>query len=372
MDTNSKRARSHRWIWIISIWLGFGLVDAVQTVFVMRGEGMHHAWMRLFWTCVAGWIPWALATPLVLWLGRRFPPVNLRPVGTWVVHLAACAGVGLTFAAWMAWMDIAFNPYARHSSPGSFTHIWADKFDSGILSFLVLYGAIVTVSYVLDSRERLALQQTETARLNEMLSKAQLDALRRQIEPHFLFNTLNAVAGLVRERRNDDAVDMIAGLSDFLRRVLQGSTDQQVPLGEEMAFAQKYLDIQKVRFAERLQLSVDVPRELYPAQVPSLILQPMVENAVKHGIAKRAQGGAIRIAASRCDGVLTLSVCNDGPSLPVDWEMARSGIGMSNVRTRLQSLYGDDFELSMRNQDAGGVEVSVSLPFSVAAAGRVG
>ncbi len=135
---------------------------------------------------------------------------------------------------------------------------------------------------------------------------------------------------------------MIAGLSDFLRRVLQGSTDQQVPLGEEMAFAQKYLDIQKVRFAERLQLSVDVPRELYPAQVPSLILQPMVENAVKHGIAKRAQGGAIRIVASRSDGVLTLRVCNDGPSLPADWDldgkMARPGIGMSNVRTRLQSI----------------------------------
>jgi hypothetical protein len=372
MYTTSTRARFHQWIWIASIWLGFGLVDAMQTVFVMRGEGMHHAWVRLFWTCVVGWVPWALATPLVLWLGRRFPPVKLRPVGTWVVHLAACAGVGLIFAAWMAWMDFAFNPYARHSWTGTFTGLWMDKFLNGILSFLVLYAAIVAVSYVLDSRERLAQQQTETARLNEMLSKAQLDALRRQIEPHFLFNTLNAVAGLVREGRNDAAVGMIAGLSDFLRRVLQGSTEQQVPLGEEMAFAQKYLDIQKVRFAERLQLSVDVPRELYPAQVPSLILQPMVENAVKHGIAKRAQGGAIRIAASQCDGVLTLSVCNDGPSLPVGWEMARSGIGMSNVRTRLQSLYGDAFELSMRNQDAGGVEVSVSLPFAVAVAGLGG
>ncbi len=372
MDTNSRRARSHRWIWIVSIWLGFGLVDAAQTVFVMRGEGMHHAWGRLFWTCVAGWIPWALATPLGLWLGRRFPPVKLRPVRTWVVHLVACAGVGLIFSAFMAWMDIAFNPYARHSPAGSFTRVWADKFDSGILTFLVLYGAIVTVSYVLDSRERLALQQTETARLNEMLSKAQLDALRRQIEPHFLFNTLNAVAGLVREGRNDAAVGMIVGLSDFLRRVLQDSTQQQVPLGEEMEFAQKYLDIQKVRFAERLQLSVEVPRELYRAQVPSLILQPMVENAVKHGIAKRAQGGAIRIAASHRNGVLTLSVCNDGPSLPVGWEMARSGIGMSNVRTRLQSLYGDAFELNIRNQDTGGVEVSVSMPFAVAMPRREG
>jgi two-component system LytT family sensor kinase len=366
MATTSARSQTHRWLWIASIWLGFGLVDAMQTVFVMRGEGMHHAWVRLFWTCVVGWVPWAVATPLVLWLGRRFPPVKLRPVRTWLTHLVACATVGLTFAAWSTWLDLAFNPYARPSFPGSFTHLWVDKFYNGILTFLVLYAAIVAVSYVLDSRERLALQRTETARLNEMLSKAQLDALRRQIEPHFLFNTLNAVAGLVREGRNDAAVGMIVGLSDFLRRVLQGSTNQQVPLGEEMAFAQKYLDIQKVRFAERLQLSVDVPRELYPAQVPSLILQPMVENAVKHGIAKRAQGGAIRIAASRSEGVLTLSVSNDGPSLPVGWEMARSGIGMSNVRTRLQSLYGDAFELNMRNQDAGGVEVSVSLPFAIA------
>jgi two-component system LytT family sensor kinase len=379
MDTNSARAKPHRWIvpphrwiWIASIWFGFGLVDGVQTVFVMRGEGMHHAWVRLFWTCVVGWIPWALATPLVEFLGRRFPPGRLRPLSMWLPHLVACPTIGLIFCSWASWLEILFNPYAYPSGPGSFRHLLFDKFYSGFLSSLVLYGMILAVSYVLDSRERLAYQQTETARLSELLSKAQLDALRRQIEPHFLFNTLNAVAGLVREGRNDAAVGMIAGLSDFLRRVLQGSTEQQVALGEEMEFAQKYLDIQKVRFAERLQLSVDVPRELYPAQVPSLILQPMVENAVKHGIAKRAQGGAIRIAASRCDGVLTLSVCNDGPSLPADWEMTRPGIGMSNVRTRLQSLYGDAFKLSMRNQDAGGVEVSVSLPFAVAVAGGNG
>jgi two-component system, LytTR family, sensor kinase len=160
---------------------------------------------------------------------------------------------------------------------------------------------------------------------------------------------------------------MIVGLSDFLRRVLKDSTRQQVPLGEEMEFTLKYLDIQKVRFAERLQLSVDVPAELYPAHVPTLILQPMVENAVKHGIAQRAQGGSIQIAASRSNGILTLSVCNDGPNLPADWETTHSGIGISNVRTRLQSLYGEAFELSMRNQEGGGVAVSVSLPFTVTA-----
>jgi two-component system LytT family sensor kinase len=363
MDTIYIRTRSHQWIWIVSIWFGFGLVDAMQTVFAMRAEGMHHAWVKLFVTSVLSWLPWALATTTVLRLGRRFPPVKLKPFVTWLAHIAACAGIGLIFAAWTSWLEVLLNPYANSSAPEPFARLWFDKFYSGILASVILYAAILAVNYILDSRVRLAYQQTETARLNEQLSKAQLNALRQQIEPHFLFNTLNAVAGLVREGRNDAAVSMIAGLSDFLRRVLEDSTRQQVPLGEEMEFAQKYLDIQKVRFAERLQLSVDVPRELYLAQVPSLILQPMVENAVKHGIAKRAQGGSIRIAASRCNGMLVLSVCNDGPSLPADWEMTRSGIGISNVRTRLQSLYGDAFELSMRNQEADGVVVSVSLPF---------
>ncbi len=199
--------------------------------------------------------------------------------------------------------------------------------------------------------------------MNEQLSRAQLDALRRQIEPHFLFNTLNSIAGLVREKRNDDAVNMIAGLSDFLRRVVEDSGKQQVPLGEEMEFLQKYLDIQKVRFAERLQLHLDVPKELFAAQVPSLILQPMVENAIRHGIAKRAHGGLIRIAAVRSNGMLTLSVYNDGPRLPADWDENNSGIGISNARTRLQSLYGEACNLSLRNHDPDGVEVSVSVPF---------
>jgi two-component system LytT family sensor kinase len=367
MDIRAIRKRPQRWIWIGLIWFGFGLVDAVQTVFVMRAEGMHHAWGKLFVTTVLSWLPWALATVAVLRLGHRFPPVRWRPLVTWPVHIAACAGVGLVFAAWTIWLELLANPYAAPASPKPFAHLWFDRFYNGILSSLVLYSAILAIGYVVTSRERLAFQQTETARLNEQLSKAQLHALKQQIEPHFLFNTLNAVAGLVREGRNEVAVSMIVGLSDFLRRVLKDSTRQQVPLGEEMEFTLKYLDIQKVRFAERLQLSVDVPAELYPAHVPTLILQPMVENAVKHGIAQRAQGGSIQIAASRSNGILTLSVCNDGPNLPADWETTHSGIGISNVRTRLQSLYGEAFELSMRNQEGGGVAVSVSLPFTVTA-----
>ena len=359
-----------KWVagkWIAAIWLIVGLFDATQTVFVMRSEGMHHAWVKLFFTDVVSWIPWALATPLVLRLGRRFPPVKLRPASnwlrTWLVHGGAALSVGLAFSAWMTCLEVMLNPYAIPSR-GTSGSIWFDRFNNGLLATFLLYSTILIVNSVLESRERLAQQETETARLNEQLSKAQLRALRQQIEPHFLFNTLNAVAGLVREGRNDDAVSMIAGLSDFLRKVLEESSRQQVPLSEEMEFTQTYLDIQKVRFADRLQLRVDVPAELYAAQVPSLILQPMVENAVKHGIAQRAQGGLIRIAASRDNGTLTLSVSNDGPSLPFDGapDGAGIGIGIANVRTRLQGLYGEGFTLSLRNQAAGGVEATVSLP----------
>ncbi|HEV2697850.1 MAG TPA: sensor histidine kinase, partial [Terriglobales bacterium] len=124
-----------------------------------------------------------------------------------------------------------------------------------------------------------------------------------------------------------------------------------------------YLEIQKVRFAERLAVTVQVPVELLHTQVPSLILQPMVENAIEHGIAKRAQGGEIRVSAARSNGMLKLTVYNDGPSLVADCESVRSGIGISNTRTRLQSLYGESFELSLQNHGRHGVEAAVSVPF---------
>jgi sensor histidine kinase YesM len=269
----------------------------------------------------------------------------------------------LVSAAWIAWLEALMNPWAKTPGPETFAYLWQHKFYNSLLAYVILYGGILLVGHLLDSQERSARQQTEAARLNEQLSKAQLNALRRQIEPHFLFNTLNAIAGLVREKRNDDAVSMIVGLSDFLRRVVDDSDRQQVSLGEELEYAQKYLDIQKVRFAERLQFTVDVPEELRPAQVPSLILQPMIENAVKHGIAKRVQGGAIRIAAARRNGTLTGRVYNDGPALPAGTQETHTGIGISNVRTRLQSLYQNGFELNMHNQEPDGVEVSLSVPF---------
>jgi two-component system LytT family sensor kinase len=343
--------------------LGVGLFDATQTVFAMRSEGMHHAWVQLFLMLVLSWLPWALATPLVIDLGRRYPPLHLRIVWGWLAHLGTATGIGLIFAAWIALLTILLSPWGEPRGSGPFVELWLTKFYYGLLASLILYSFIVAVSAVLDSKERIARQEAETARLNEQLSKTQLDALRRQIEPHFLFNTLNAIAGLVRERQSDAAVSMIVSLSDFLRQTVEDPDRPQVPLDQEVESLRPYLAIQKARFAGRLQLKMEVPRELAAAQVPSFLLQPLVENAIKHGIAKRAEGGTLRIAASRRNRMLNLSVYNDGPTIAEDSSTTRTGIGLCNLRTRLQLLYGDAFELTLRNHGAAGVETSVSVPY---------
>ena len=156
---------------------------------------------------------------------------------------------------------------------------------------------------------------------------------------------------------------MIVGLSEFLRRASDDAHRAQVTLAEEVEYLRRYLDIQKVRFGERLQVAVDIPDDLLRAQVPNLLLQPLAENAIKHGVAQRVVGGTVRVAGARRDGELCLSVYNDGPALLADWQTAHVGVGIGNLRTRLQILHGDKSGLQLRRADAGGVEVIVTLPY---------
>jgi two-component system, LytTR family, sensor kinase len=370
METAANTSKSLHWLWIAALWTGIGIFDATQNVIAMRSEGMHHSWVNMFITLTLSWLPWALATPLVINLGRRFPDV--RSPRAWLMHLSAALGVAAAAAGWITLLEAWLRPWAPADVPGPFFETWLYKFSGGILPALILYAFILAVSYVLDSKQRLAAQETAAARLNAQLSHAQLNALQRQIEPHFIFNALNAIAGLVREQKSAAAVGMIVSLSDFLRRVATNSSEPQVSLAQEVQFLENYLRIQEVRFAGRLQLELEVPAELNGARIPSLLLQPLVENAIKHGISKRAQGGAVRISASRSDGRLTLSVYNDGPLLDAagmagnSGNAATGGIGLSNLRTRLGLLYGDDYELQLQNHASAGVLVSVALPYSEA------
>ena len=353
--------RSTRLQWIAALWCAGALFEASQSVLILHAEGKHRTWPTLLGTQLLSWLPWALATPLIITLARRYPIVRGVILRRTAVHVAAFAVVSATAEAWSALLQVLFNPWDNRRAP-TFVDTWRTSLLYQILTFLIVYVLILTVTWVVDSREKVARQIGETARLNEELSRAQLGALRRQMEPHFMFNTLNSIAGLVRDHRNDAAVSMLVGLSEFLRRASEDSHRSQVSLAEETEYLQRYLDIQKLRFGERLQVSVDIPEELLRAQVPNLLLQPLVENAIKHGIAKRVAGGAVRVSGSGHDGALCLRVYNDGPSPPADWQATHTGVGLSNLRTRLKILHGDASELRLRGLDTGGVEVVVTLP----------
>jgi two-component system, LytTR family, sensor kinase len=361
MGKTAETQGAVRW-WSASLcWLAFGFVNAVQTVFTMRHAGMHHAWVRLFITTILNWFPWAVATKAIQNLGRAFPPFGRFRPKAWALHTVGCIFMALLAATWIAGMDMLVNPYAISPAQASFQHNWLDLFLGNLLASLVLYLTLLVIGHALASQTELKNQQIESAMMSEQLLKAQLAALRSQIEPHFLFNSLNAAVGLVREGRNDAAADMITELSEFLRHTLKGSAQRDISLSEELEFVHRYLSIQKVRFGDRLQFTVDLPAELCEVRVPCLILQPIVENAVKHGIAHRAKGGRIEVNACSNENMLRVVVRNDGPPMR---EPVENGTGMANVRERLSALYGRRFELSLRPRQGGGAETSLALPLT--------
>lgn len=360
---SSTPASPVSWRWIAAMWCAGGVFEAGQAVLIMRfAEHKTHAWLPLFATELATWLPWALATPWVIHLARRYTIIKDTTVRAVAVHLAAFLAISVVAEAWSAVLQVLFNPWGNRRPP-TFWDTLSITLLYQVVLFFIGYALILAITYLVDSRESVARQVTETARLNEELSKSQLAALRSQMEPHFMFNTLNAIAGLVRDRRDEAAVSMIVGLSEFLRRSSSDSHRVQVTLAEEVEYVQRYLDIQKTRLGDRLRLGMSVPAELLVARVPSLLLQPLVENAIKHGVAERVSGGAVRVTGTREGAHLHLRVYNDAANLPRDWPPERGGVGLANLRTRLQILYRDAAELRLQRVGNEGVEVIVTLPF---------
>jgi two-component system, LytTR family, sensor kinase len=358
-------ARSTGWTWIAAIWCAGALFDASQTLLTMHAVGVGKSWLRPFLIVFVSWLPWALATPFVIELARRWPIVRGEIFKAMSLHLAAFAAISVTAEGWSALLRVIFDPWHRRSPP-TFVNTWSDLLVEQLMMFVIAYALILTVTYAVDSRDKMARQVTETARLNEELSRAQLSVLRAQMDPHFMFNTLNSIASLVYEQRGDAAVGMIVGLSEFLRRASQDSHRPQVTLREEVEYLQRYIDIQKVRFGDRLRVSIDIPDELLATQVPNLLLQPLVENAIKHGVSKCRSGGEIRVAGMCRDGALRLTVYNDGPWVQEDLAVAHHRVGLGNLRTRLKILHGDRSDLLLQPAEAGGVEVIVTLPLQEA------
>ncbi len=405
MTSKERFVPGPRWRSIAAIWGGIGLVDATQTVVSMKAMGMHHAWVELFVFQLLGWLPWALATPWVMRLSMR-APLRLRwqdgrgdaatALRAWGLHGASWMALSTTASLWVGLTEHLLNPWNPNAAPRPVLELFRAQAYTWLLASLFVYYCIVMTGRMLEAGERLAAQRAASADLARQLAQAQLDALRHQIEPHFLFNALNAIAGLVREHRNELAVETIARISEFLRHTLHGAATQEVPLEEELRFAEMYLDIQKLRFGERLSIRLDVAPALGRALVPRLILQPLVENAIKHGIARRAQAGSVELSAERTSAGLVISLYNDGPAMspgvlretaandadlpeggphdvPADREDRRKGsIGVTNVRSRLRGLYGTEASLDVANVDGRGVRVTIRQPWRESAAAASG
>ncbi|HWS54768.1 MAG TPA: histidine kinase [Pyrinomonadaceae bacterium] len=342
----------------------FGFLYASQIYVGTRAEGMDHSFWRMLAWQWAGWGSWALLTPPILWLGGRVPFERASWWRALPVHLAACVALSALHLAFFTFITDQIRPYDVMTVERAFTQSYVGRMRGQLHIDLLIYGIILGVGHAFGYYRRFRERAWRAAQLESQLAQAQLQALKMQLHPHFLFNTLNGVAALVRDNRNKEAVTMLAGLSDLLRHTLDSAGRQEVPLREELDFLELYLDIQQMRFPDRLRVELRVAPDTLDALVPNLILQPLVENAVRHGVAPRAAAGTVGVAAEREDGLLWVTVYDDGPGLkggrPAPTE---GGIGLPNTRARLEQLYGARHRFGVRNREGGGVEAVMAIPF---------
>jgi sensor histidine kinase YesM len=302
----------------------------------------------------------AVAVP-VLYLARRVPITGesrIRALGVHALGSIVFALVKITICWWLGFV----LPWLR---PIGFLDLALGEIHLDIAIYWILVGLVQWR----ESRRRLREREHESARLaiqasrlETRLARAQLDSLKMQLQPHFLFNTLHSVSALIHE--DGEAADlMISRLSEFLRLVIERAGAQEVALVEELEFLQRYLEIQQVRFQERLRVSVDVPGETLGAMVPNLVLQPLVENAIRHAVEPRSTGGRVEVSAARAGDVLELSIRDDGPGLRPG--NPGTGLGLANTRARLEHLYGDRSSLEVADHPEGGVIATVTFPWRI-------
>jgi two-component system LytT family sensor kinase len=301
---------------------------------------------------------WGLTVPAVLWAGKRFRfergrwPVSLAIHVTWGVALTL---VQIVVAEWLLRLM-----HARQMAPKSMWRAITDNFHSSLPTYCVILFGYYSFDYYVKYRDR----ELRASRLETRLSQAQLQALRTQLNPHFLFNALNTISSLMyTDVHAADA--MMSRLSELLRLTLDKDASQEATVKEEMDIVERYLDIERIRFEDRLHVNVDVDPSVLQARLPNFALQPLVENAIRHGIAPRAEGGTLEISAARRNGVLQIRVHDDGPGLR-EGELRRDGIGIANTRARLAQLYGSDHLFEMANAPQGGLLVTIEVPFRTA------
>lgn len=359
MDTAGEgplRPRRWRWSFFLLLWTLIGVLVVGPVVVQQSTNEVEISWAEV-WSKFFGWYVWGLLFPLIWWLNQRLPFDRRR----WPLWLLRNLGLGLVVSLLYAALTLANEELlAGRLTVPALVRSWK-LFLGGLRYYLLVYFAMVAVIHAISFYDKLRERELAASRLEGQLAQAKLQMLKMQLHPHFLFNTLNAVSSLMH--RDVDAADrMITQLSDFLRMSLEKDDRHQVRLESELEFLDRYLSIEQIRFRDRLKVDLDVEPECLAALVPRLILQPLVENAIRHGIAMRSAAGRLAIQAAKRRGRLRLVVADDGPGLPKGYEL-RPGVGLANTRSRLEEIYGDDFSFELQDADPMGFEAHIEIPF---------
>ncbi len=358
---------------LFGIWTSVGLVfSGVSYLAVVAEDRPETAWTVLSNSLARSYL-WGLFSPLLYVFAKRFP-VHLRSI-RWH-YLAANLAFGTLISLAYSLIFVAFvrliNPDLGAGMTTSAVVVQRLLIPT-LYTFFSLYSPTFFMIQALIAFRRYRDERERNAALEAEVTKAQLSALKMQLHPHFLFNSLHAISSLIVVDP-DRANKMVALLGDFLRRTLEHSEEQTVTLDEELGFLRCYLEIEETRFADRLSVSYEVEDETLTALVPHLILQPIVENAVKHGIAPYEFAGRIDIRAERIDSDILLSVSdsgNGGQNEPPGQVVSTNGLGITNVRARLARIYGDRASLSITPIGSGGCCVRIRVPFHTASHARV-
>ena len=342
---------------VLGVWLVLGLLDFGQHWLRAEAEGRPIGRPGVV-TTFAAYLCLALLTPLV-WAAAKRWPLNKHEFRR---GIAVHAALAVSFPVLHLGMSAAL---AAAVTPGlpmvNLTGAWLlGYYAFDVFRYCAMVGAFLALLYYRRYQDELLLAaaaRTDAARLEASLAEARLTALNHQLQPHFLFNTLNSISVLALQREHDAVIQMIARLSELLRASLE-RTATSCTLREEIGFARLYLDIEQIRFDERLQVVIDVPEELMDAELPALVLQPIVENAVRHGIGRSVGPGSVRMHARRDGSELVISVQDTGPG----FQGRTQGVGLSNVRARLAQLYGTAARLVCESPAGGGALVMLRLP----------
>ena len=365
-EVNAAERRRIRWALIFLCWTVIGLFFAGRNIVSAISRGAPIAWARGVCFEVIYWLTWGLFTPVIFSFARRYRIQNRRPARS----AMALLGFGLLVAPLQVATEASISlliawRLLHHPREEILQRIALMPRIILIESFtgLVTYAVIVGVFYAFDYYQKFRERELRAAQLEGRLAQAELQNLKTQLQPHFLFNTLHAISVLMQE--NVPAANrMLVRLSELLRMTLESAGAQEVTLKQEMEFVRRYLEIEQTRFQDRLSVKILVDPAALDARAPSLLLQPLVENALRHGVSRRVGAGLLEIRAQREGSKLRLQVRDNGPGLQTDADRSLvKGVGLSNTRARLDQLYGSAHSFEIGNAEDGGVLVTVTIPF---------